>query len=907
MAIASDVHINDFLEYSSLDENGIPSRLRLYTQLAKDFRKFSNESEAHINIIPGDIAHSPNNPPEVISHIREFLEIISKDKPTYIISGNHDINSKLACSDVSSVLHALSKDIPNLIYIHDEDYHEVNGYTLAFKSWNKNNDLPKNNADLFISHGVVSGCSNFFDYIFQGGFNRDELFKRFRLSILGDVHSKQIISDNESGRKILIPGIPIQSNWSDNPDCGFWKVELDESDINLDFTNIHEYSPETYHKFLFVNSFEEIKPSSLSHYRVKSYNSLKNQNKSKKDTKLASSIVDVNKVFEDFISTKEINNKERIKELFSLYFSKENIKNDYYIPECIINSLNIKNFLSITSLHIDFSKLENQTVIVGSTGSGKTSICEAIFYSITGETTKGVSVDLIRNFSSNEDICFVELELNINGTDYKIKRGRSNGKPELILFSKIDGEYAPYNKVSTKETQEYLYKLLNFNDFDIKLFSYFSSKNPVLFNTLKSSERSTVISKILRLFDLDEIREKLKIEKSKFNSEILELNGELRILNSNKESITNKLNSYTKENVSSLENEIRSSLESVNKQKAELVLMLKEASQIDSLRASNDEYLNKIKELDRTIIKKNSDKNSLSSELLKLKSNYKTICEQGACYACGQEIKDDNLKKSLEIQIRDIVNKVTSISTEKDSLDLNEYNKKQAEISKIIREYSDLQSKLISLNKEEEILNKKILEFNFDDKYLDKLSFDLQEISKSLEEKNNILLEKRKEYESLDYIHITLLKKDGEFIKEINNVIIRVIQEEIDTLTSESQISIKIDRDLNVRSNFFGEQLPYENLSNGQSRICDLILMISLNNVFSKLYSINGILGISIFDELISFLSADFIDVAKSLLDKLICNKMFVITHDYRLASNFNNKILVSIDNNGNSFYEFIK
>ena len=705
-------------------------------------------------------------------------------------------------------------------------------------------------------------------------------------------------------RVVLVPGNCPQNNYKDAPDCYFNLAIIDKESVKLEKTSIHTWSPNTYHKFLFVNDVKEIKDvNETTHYRIKSFSN----SKKRKKEELSSNILDINKVFEDFITSKDVENKEEIRSLFFKYFSEKNVKNDYYIPNVEINKLKVFNFLSIDSLELDIKSLPDQVVIIGDTGSGKTSALESIYFALTGSTTKNISVDnLINKNSEEKDLFYVELEFNVNEKHYKIKRGRNNGKPELFFYSQTDnGEFLPFNKISVKETQDYIYKLLNFNDFDIKLFSYYASKNPILFNTLKDSEKFSVISKILRLFDLDEIRETVKVDKNNINSSLLELSGELRVLNSNLQSVDSKILSYNPSNISELEKQLLDSLEELKNKKAELSFLDSQSSSIDSIRKTSDALSTEIRELEKTIQFKTHRKNSLSSELMRHKEDYNKLCKTGKCYTCNQEIKNEDLKRSLEDKVKILASEIITINYDQESNKLKESSESYNNYSKVLRDYFDAQSRLITLNKEEELINNKLKSFVSSDGYLDNLKIDRDEIIKNLEDKNNKNKSLQDELNCYNFLLNNILKKDGDFIKELNMSIVKIIQCEIDDLLEDKELTIKIDKDLNVVSNFNGESLNYENLSNGQSRICDLILLIGLNNVFSKLYNINGILGISMFDETLSFLSPNYIDIAKSLLDKLICNKLFVITHDNRLTSYFDGKIIVNM-NKGISSYEIL-
>ena len=85
-----------------------------------------------------------------------------------------------------------------------------------------------------------------------------------------------------------------------------------------------------------------------------------------------------------------------------------------------------------TQQTINFQKLSNETIflITGDTGAGKTTIFDAICFALFGEAS-GQRKDpktLKSDFSNFKNICFVELEFEVNNKKYKIKR-----EPEQLV------------------------------------------------------------------------------------------------------------------------------------------------------------------------------------------------------------------------------------------------------------------------------------------------------------------------------------------------------------------------------------------------------------------------------------------------------------------------------------------
>src|SRR5207244_8301207 len=127
----------------------------------------------------------------------------------------------------------------NLFYAEKSSICTIKDHTFYVQPWQPETFLDhKATADVFVGHGFVSGAANNEGYIFNSGFEREGLFERFKVSIIGDIHNGTTIQEN--GRLILIPGAPIQNSLKDCPVCGFWCVTLDEKGARHKFQSIHE-------------------------------------------------------------------------------------------------------------------------------------------------------------------------------------------------------------------------------------------------------------------------------------------------------------------------------------------------------------------------------------------------------------------------------------------------------------------------------------------------------------------------------------------------------------------------------------------------------------------------------------------------------------------------------------------
>ena len=89
-----------------------------------------------------------------------------------------------------------------------------------------------------------------------------------------------------------------------------------------------------------------------------------------------------------------------------------------------------KNFLSTGNqfTEIDFTKTAT-TLVIGNNGAGKSTMLDALTFSLFGKSYRGVNKPSLIN-SVNEKDCLVEIEFKIGNTAWKVVRGI---KPAIFL------------------------------------------------------------------------------------------------------------------------------------------------------------------------------------------------------------------------------------------------------------------------------------------------------------------------------------------------------------------------------------------------------------------------------------------------------------------------------------------
>ena len=318
--------------------------------------------------------------------------------------------------------------------------------------------------------------------------------------------------------------------------------------------------------------------------------------------------------------------------------------------------------------------------------------------------------------------------------------------------------------------------------------------------------------------------------------------------------------------------------------------------------------------LTNCITTKNNEISYLDREISRLEreiSSYK----KKQCPTCGQDLQDDSLlnkckdslvekqkekeacllelnqfksdKSKQEVFYNSIVVKLNEASSLKKRIDSgNLYiNNTQSSIISLEKTIQDLKSK--DTTKQTEYIRNEI-----------KLAED-EKIK--LLATNDIL---QRDLAIMTMYVNKFFKSTGILMTKLNENIINMLQTEFDMITT---YPVKVKDDLSLEIKFGSHYLNYGALSKGQSRVVDILTIIALNNIFSKIYGLNnGLLGIICLDELFSYFDSNMTDYCLSLLDSLACDKVLVISHESRLIQNFNSIIEVSLDDDKNSVYKFI-
>ena len=152
-----------------------------------------------------------------------------------------------------------------------------------------------------------------------------------------------------------------------------------------------------------------------------------------------------------------------------------------------------KNFLSTGNQYSEISfKGSATTLIVGVNGSGKSTVLDALTFSLFGKPFRKINKPQLIN-STNEKDCRVEIEFSIGTTDWKVTRGIKPNNFEIYRDGKLLDQSANAN-----DQQKWLEQnVLKMNYKSFTQIVVLGSSTFVPFMQLTATNRRDVIEDLL--------------------------------------------------------------------------------------------------------------------------------------------------------------------------------------------------------------------------------------------------------------------------------------------------------------------------------------------------------------------------------------------------------------------------
>ena len=519
-----------------------------------------------------------------------------------------------------------------------------------------------------------------------------------------------------------------------------------------------------------------------------------------------------------------------------------------------LKKISWKNFKSYSNAMTElvFNNDPSLNLIVGTNGTGKSSIADCIIYALYGKIDGTNNSDIPNRINKN---FYVKIELDCNGHEVIVERGLA---PSLFTVT-IDGsvvDTAGKNNVQAMLEENY-YKIPYSIFKNILILSINDFKSLV---DLNPADKRNIIDKIFGFTEYNLMMKLVKEDVKLLDSSVNSNEGSLKTATINIEKYEQQLQELKSNEVS--QEEIDELTEKINEAKA--------------LKATNEENIKKLdevrKKLDKQTTEKNMDVRDLKRKIEDNKKKIKLI-DSKKCPTCGSSLDTDEFHKERERLIlenesceatiaeltsiiNDLSNKMRAVDSKKNVF-VDAINK-----SKLMDLASDLKYKIsLKKNNSQPLLNLK--------ESLDKQIIQLNE--------ERELLSKRK----MVYDCVMQILGDGGIKEYIASKYIPTINQIISEMMEFMGINYNVvfDKTFKATITSNGYNVTYNSLSTGEKKRIDFATVVS----FIKLLKLQmGEMNLLFLDEMLASIDingvSDMMSILKDLSVELNMN-IYLIHH----------------------------
>ena len=551
----------------------------------------------------------------------------------------------------------------------------------------------------------------------------------------------------------------------------------------------------------------------------------------------------------------------------------------------LFKTIKYKNLLSTGNQYTEIDFTKNRTnLIVGTNGAGKSTVLDALCFSLFGKPFRKVNKPQLIN-SVNEKDCKVEVEFSIGKSDWKVVRGI---KPAIFEIWKNDAILDQSS--AALDQQKWLEQnVLKMNYKSFTQIVILGSSNFVPFMQLSAAHRREVIEDLLdiKIFSSMNTLIKEKIRQSK---------EEIKILDLKKESFLDKVK--MQENfIEELENRgkenIQKKLHSISTLDKEVEVFMRESGILEENIFEKQKEVEEYVGAGDKLRKFGTLKGKISQKVSTLTKEHKFFTENTVCPTCTQEI-DDTFRIN---RINDAQNKAKELQS--GYTELEEAIKEEEGRE---RQFNTITKEILKLTNDISQNNIKISGYQ---RQIRDLESEVQTITKQLENRNteHEKLESFKDnlkitYDSLASKKDTInyydfsysLLKDGGVKSKIIKKYLPLINQQVNRYLQmmDFYINFTLDQEFNetVQSPIH-EDFSYSSFSEGEKCRINLALLFTWREVARLKNSVNCNLMIldEIFDSsLDSTGTEEFLKIIRYVIKDA---NIFVISHKTGLEDKF--------------------
>jgi len=555
----------------------------------------------------------------------------------------------------------------------------------------------------------------------------------------------------------------------------------------------------------------------------------------------------------------------------------------------LFKTIKWKNFLSTGNQYteVDFT-LNSTNLIVGTNGAGKSTILDALTFSLFGRPFRKINKPQLIN-TVNEKDCIVEVEFTIGTTEWKVVRGI---KPNIFEIHR-NGEVLDQASASVDQQKWLEQTVLKMNYKSFTQIVILGSSTFVPFMQLPAAHRREVIEDLLDIKIFSSMNTVIK-------EKIRQIREEVKTLELKKESLFDKVE-MQRNFIEELENrgnvKINDNQKKIANLDAEVDIYMRENS---SLEESIFKYIKEQEEVTGAadkLRKLGNLKGKISQKVLTITTEHKFFTENSVCPTCTQEIDEtfrlhritdaQNKAKELQSGYQELEETIKSEEERERQFNIlsKEITKLTHEVSQNNTKISGCQRQIRDFESEIQTLTNQLKNKNTEHEKLESFRETLQKTYDELAVKKD----------SINYYDFAYgLLKDGGVKSKIIKKYLPLINQQVNRYLQmmDFYINFTLDEEFNetVQSPIH-EDFSYASFSEGEKMRIDLALLFTWREVAGFKNSVNTNLLIldEVFDSsLDGFGTEEFLKIIKYTIKDA---NIFVISHKTGLDDKFDNVI----------------
>ncbi len=548
-----------------------------------------------------------------------------------------------------------------------------------------------------------------------------------------------------------------------------------------------------------------------------------------------------------------------------------------------------KNFLS-TGNHPTTVSLDSDstTLIIGTNGAGKSTILDALTFSLYGKSFRKINKGQLIN-TTNEKNCLVEIEFSVNSIDWKVERGI---KPNIFKIYR-DGEELDQNASAIDQQKWLEQNVLKMNYKSFTQIVILGSSSFVPFMQLPTNSRREVVEDLLDIKIFSSMNEIVK-------SRLRLIKDDIKTLELKKDNLKDKVEmqkNFIQQIEDQSKGDIDSKNDSINNLMDEMSDYMKKTEYLDEEVKATQYSLQIFEGATAKLKEYGNIKGKLSQKISGIVKEHKFFTENRVCPTCEQNIEEsfrvnrisDSQSKAEELQkgYKELLDAIKK-EEERES----QFQKISGDLTKLLNgitqnnsHINGCQKQIKRLEHEIQTITSQVANRNTEHEKLEEFRDNLQDTLENISERK----------EKITYLDFTYnLLKDGGVKTQIIKKYLPIINQQANKYLQmmDFYINFKLDEEFTETiESPIHEDFTYQSFSEGEKMRIDLALLFTWREIARMKNSVNTNLLImdEVFDSsLDGFGTEEFLKIIRFVIKDA---NIFVISHKEGLEDKFDNVI----------------